>query len=123
MQLFYQKNPDKEIILNSEESKHLIKVLRKKEGDIVKFTDGKGGFYKAKITIASIKECKLQIINSENKPRIILLTGPAKAIFPSVELEGEPDIITAPGAIIFNGRNILKNVRSTPIEFTRNSAL
>ena len=67
MQLFYQKSPDKEIILNSEESKHAIKVLRKKEGDIINFTDGKGGFYKAKITTANIKECKLQIINSKKK--------------------------------------------------------
>ena len=64
-------------------------------------------------------------INIEDIPRIILLIGPAKAIFPSVELDGYPDITTAPGAIIFNGTNgnILKNVRSTPIEFTRNSAL
>ena len=64
-------------------------------------------------------------INIEHKPRIILLAGPAKAIFPSVELEGYPDITTAPGAIIFNGinGNILKDVRSTPIELTRNSAL
>jgi|TARA_B110001454_G_scaffold62949_1_gene61210 hypothetical protein len=64
-------------------------------------------------------------INIEHKPRIILLAGPAKAIFPSFELEGYPDITTAPGAIIFNGinGNILKDVRSTPIELTRNSAL
>ena len=64
-------------------------------------------------------------INTEDMPRIILLAGPAKAIFPSIELEGFPDITTAPGAIIFSGTNgnILKNVKSTPIEFTRNSAL
>ena len=47
MQLFYLENPDKEIILSAEESKHAIKVLRKKEGDSLNFTDGKGGFYTA----------------------------------------------------------------------------
>ena len=36
MQLFYIEKPEKEIILNTEESKHAIKVLRKKDGDILK---------------------------------------------------------------------------------------
>ncbi|MEC9208935.1 MAG: 16S rRNA (uracil(1498)-N(3))-methyltransferase [Bacteroidota bacterium] len=69
MQLFYLENPEKEIILTTEESKHTIKVLRKKEGDVLNFTDGKGGFYKAKITIADTKKCRLKIINSEQKAK------------------------------------------------------
>ena len=69
MQLFYLDNPEKEIILTTEESKHTIKVLRKKEGDILNFTDGKGGAYKAEITIADTKKCRLQIINSEQKSK------------------------------------------------------
>jgi len=69
MQLFYLRNPEKEIILTSEESKHAIRVLRKKEGDILDFTDGKGKAYTAKITTADIKKCRLQIINSEEKPK------------------------------------------------------
>ena len=52
MQLFYLEHPENEIILSAEESKHATKVLRKKEGDILNFTDGKGGFYKAEITVA-----------------------------------------------------------------------
>ena len=69
MQLFYIQNPEKEIILSSEESKHATKVLRKKEGDILNFTDGKGGFYKAEITLADSRKCRLQIISSEQKPK------------------------------------------------------
>jgi 16S rRNA (uracil1498-N3)-methyltransferase len=69
MQLFYIQNPEKEIILSSEESKHATKVLRKKEGDILNFTDGKGGFYKAEITGADTKKCRLQIISSDQEPK------------------------------------------------------
>jgi len=69
MQLFFTENPESEIVLSKEESKHATKVLRKKEGDILNFTDGKGGFYKAEITIADTKKCRLQIINSEQKPK------------------------------------------------------
>ena len=69
MQLFYIQNPEKEIILSSEESKHATKVLRKKEGDILNFTDGKGGFYKAEITVADSRKCRLQIISSEQKQK------------------------------------------------------
>jgi 16S rRNA (uracil1498-N3)-methyltransferase len=69
MQLFYIQNPEKEIILSSEESKHATKVLRKKEGDILNFTDGNGGFYKAEITLADSRKCRLQIISSEQKPK------------------------------------------------------
>ena len=47
MQLFYIEKPQKEILLSTEESKHAIKVLRKKDGDILNFTDGKGLLYKA----------------------------------------------------------------------------
>ena len=69
MQLFYLKNPKKEITLSSEESKHATKVLRKKEGDILSFTDGKGGYYKAEIKFANIRKCKLKIITSEQKEK------------------------------------------------------
>ena len=69
MQLFFIENPESEIVLSKEESKHATKVLRKKEGDILNFTDGKGGFYKAEITVADTKKCRLQIISSEQKPK------------------------------------------------------
>lgn len=69
MQLFYLENPQNEIILSAEESKHSIKVLRKKEGDILNFTDGKGMFYKAKIILADSRKCKLQVVSREQKSK------------------------------------------------------
>ena len=69
MQLFYLENPENEIILSSEESKHATKVLRKKEGDILNFTDGKGNFYNAEITMADSRKCRLQIVSSEQKEK------------------------------------------------------
>jgi 16S rRNA (uracil1498-N3)-methyltransferase len=69
MQLFYLENPKNEIILSSEESKHTTKVLRKKEGDVLDFTDGKGNFYKAEITLADSRKCRLQIVSSGQKEK------------------------------------------------------
>jgi 16S rRNA (uracil1498-N3)-methyltransferase len=69
MQLFYLEHPEKEIILSAEESKHATKVLRKKEGDILNFTDGKGAFYKAEITVADTRKCRLEIVSTEQKPK------------------------------------------------------
>ena len=69
MQLFFIEKPESEIVLSKEESKHATKVLRKKEGDILNFTDGKGGFYKAEITVADSRKCRLQIVSSEQKPK------------------------------------------------------
>ena len=69
MQLFYLENPKDEIILSAEESKHATKVLRKKEGDILNFTDGKGYLYKAVITVADTRKCRLQVVSSEQKEK------------------------------------------------------
>ena len=69
MQLFYLENPKDEIILSAEESKHATKVLRKKEGDILNFTDGKGRFYKAKITLSDSRKCRLKIVSSNQKEK------------------------------------------------------
>ena len=69
MQLFYLENPKNEIILSAEESKHATKVLRKKEGDILNFTDGKGYLYKAEITLADSRKCRLKIVSSEQKEK------------------------------------------------------
>ena len=69
MQLFYLDNPEKEIRLTAEESKHAIKVLRKKEGDMLNFTDGKGNLFIAEITIADNRKTSVRIIKSEQKPK------------------------------------------------------
>ena len=48
MQLFYTPNP-KSDILDGDEFYHCVKSLRKKEGDIIYTTDGKGNLFKSKI--------------------------------------------------------------------------
>ncbi len=72
MQLFY--NP--EINLNTtafsfdkNESRHIIKVLRKKEKDLLFITNGKDDLFKAEIVIASDKKCVVQIISKEIQPK------------------------------------------------------
>lgn len=63
MQLFYCPNIDSgSLFLNTEESKHCTKVLRKKEGDIIHLIDGNGTFYDAKILIASQKKVLFKLI-------------------------------------------------------------
>lgn len=85
MQLFY--NPDitetTEIFaFDKEESKHISKVLRKKEGDILHLTNGKGWLFQAKILIANIKNCKAKITNKELQPKhnysLHLVVAPTK---------------------------------------------
>ena len=70
MQLFY--NPDISEKSNTfsfpkDESRHIIKVLRKKTGDTLHITNGKGYLFTAEITIADQKNCVVNIINSEFK--------------------------------------------------------
>jgi len=50
--------------LPPEEGQHCIKVLRKKEGDEILVTDGKGYFYDANIVQANPKHCIVSIINT-----------------------------------------------------------
>ncbi len=74
MQLFYNPSLDnsfKQFFFTPEESKHIIKVLRKKEGDILHITNGKGFLFEAKIITADIKKCKAQLISQERTiPRL-----------------------------------------------------
>ncbi len=68
MQLFYLESLEEKIKLNTAESRHITKVLRKKEGDVLSFTDGKGFLYKAKIIDLNNKNCIVKVINrNQNK--------------------------------------------------------
>ena len=65
MQLFYcPEILEDSYYLNSEESKHCIKVLRKNEGDLINLIDGIGSFYEVRITIASQKKVHFEIVKS-----------------------------------------------------------
>ncbi|MGB5943216.1 MAG: 16S rRNA (uracil(1498)-N(3))-methyltransferase [Leeuwenhoekiella sp.] len=71
MQLFYnpQLAPEAtEIIFDKAESKHIVKVLRKKPGDQLDITNGNGNIFKAEITIASPSKCiaKILEVKTEN---------------------------------------------------------
>jgi 16S rRNA (uracil1498-N3)-methyltransferase len=86
VQLFYIPNiSGAEVILNETESKHAIRVLRLAEGSQVQLIDGKGGFYKAVISDAHHKRCKLLITNSisefeKRKFKLHLAIAPTKNI-------------------------------------------
>ena len=72
MQLFYNSEitvETSQIIFDKIESKHIVRVLRKKDNDILKITNGKGFLFDAKIIIASDKKCLADIISSEEKPK------------------------------------------------------
>lgn len=65
MHLFYTPDLSETIYtLDETESKHCIRVLRLNTHDIVHLIDGRGGFYKAKITDPNPKKCTLEIIKS-----------------------------------------------------------
>ncbi|NER11571.1 16S rRNA (uracil1498-N3)-methyltransferase [Muriicola jejuensis] len=72
MQLFY--NPEiseetKEFDLGPEESKHLQKVLRKKEGDTFHITNGKGWLFEARLEKISPKSIRAMVLSSEKRHR------------------------------------------------------
>ncbi|OFX61497.1 MAG: 16S rRNA (uracil(1498)-N(3))-methyltransferase [Bacteroidetes bacterium GWA2_30_7] len=66
MQYFYSDNIiNNTVILNEEESKHCIKVLRHKLNDIISVIDGLGNLFTCKIIDNNFHNCKLQIINQQ----------------------------------------------------------
>ncbi len=70
MQLFYFKdiNPTStSFTFDKEESKHIIKVLRKKESDILFVTNGLGFLFKTEIALASDSKCTCNIISFEEQ--------------------------------------------------------
>lgn len=68
MQLFYNPlldNSAKQFFFPPEESKHIVRVLRKSEGDIVHITNGKGYLFEAEILVPDQKKCKARIISEK----------------------------------------------------------
>ena len=64
MQLFYNsdiKQGATTFFFDKEESKHIVKVLRKKESDIVFITNGLGYLFESEIITASEKKCEIKI--------------------------------------------------------------
>jgi 16S rRNA (uracil1498-N3)-methyltransferase len=70
MQLFYNPNIDEQtesFYFDKEESKHIIKVLRKKDSDILFVTNGAGLLFETEITLASDNKCTVKINSVEKK--------------------------------------------------------
>lgn len=72
MQLFY--NPDiheatSSFTFDKEESKHIVKVLRKSVGDVLYITNGLGWMFDAEIINADIKKCQANISNAKQHPK------------------------------------------------------
>lgn len=67
-----------------DESKHMVKVLRKKEGDILHATDGKGQLFRIRILQAHPRHCTAEIVDvSRDEPspyRLRLAVAPPKNI-------------------------------------------
>ena len=66
MQLFYQPHItqlDNEVNFDKDESRHLIRVLRKTVGDQVFVTDGAGWLYEVQVVVADEKRSKGKIVN------------------------------------------------------------
>jgi len=74
MQLFLNTELDnsfKQFFFTPEESRHIVKVLRKVAGDKLEITNGRGSVFTAKILLADPKKCKAQIESEEKKiPRL-----------------------------------------------------
>ena len=69
MQLFYNseiKSTDTTFQFDKEESKHIIKVLRKRGGDVIHITNGKGTLFHSEISLESEKKCEVKIIKIED---------------------------------------------------------
>jgi len=71
MQLFYcPKILNQEYFLLDEEARHCYKVLRKKQGDIIHITDGKGNFYDGRLTSLSPQKCEFEITNTQPAQKV-----------------------------------------------------
>ena len=70
MQLFYHPNIDKNTsncLFDKEESQHIAKVLRKKQGDTLHITNGKGFLFEGQLSFASPKQCEVSILKCQQQ--------------------------------------------------------
>ncbi|HEX6225645.1 MAG TPA: RsmE family RNA methyltransferase, partial [Chryseolinea sp.] len=71
MNLFYQPQlPQGVLHLDEDESRHVVKVLRKKQGDHINLTDGQGNFYSVTIARPDSRQCTFTIDKkTEERPK------------------------------------------------------
>lgn len=85
MQLFYNPNITEDtdgFIFDKEESRHIVKVLRKKQGDILFVTNGLGVLFKTEIILSIDTKCSVKIVSYEKsepqKYHLHLAVAPTK---------------------------------------------
>ncbi|MEX1382268.1 16S rRNA (uracil(1498)-N(3))-methyltransferase [Lutibacter sp.] len=69
MQLFYNSeitDQSKQFTFDKTESRHIVRVLRKKEGDTILITNGLGDLFTSEIEIANDKRCLVKILESKS---------------------------------------------------------
>ena len=85
MELFF--HPDltethTEVTLIDEEAKHIVRSLRKIEGDTLQICNGKGTLFTTKIIESNAKRCRVQVIGYEHTkpiaPHVHLAVSPTK---------------------------------------------
>ena len=82
---FYKENIDASatvIVLEEDPSKHIVQVLRMKEGGQLHLTDGKGTLLFTEITDAHKKKCSLRVVSSKktkaSAKRVTIAVSPVK---------------------------------------------
>ena len=72
MRLFYNKDlleDDSRLIIEREESRHIVRVLRRKVGDTIYVTNGKGILFTTKIDVINKNNTELKITNSKKESK------------------------------------------------------
>ena len=80
---FYAPHLSSDPILSPEESHHCVKVLRKREGDTIFVTDGRGARYECRIVSSDTRGVRLDVISKEIIAKswgfkIVLAVAPTK---------------------------------------------
>jgi 16S rRNA (uracil1498-N3)-methyltransferase len=85
MQLFYSKqinDNNSQFAFSKDESKHIVRVLRKKAGQPLHVTNGKGAIFYCDIALANDKNCLVNILEKhiQTKPKyqLHLAVAPTK---------------------------------------------
>ncbi|SNR52045.1 16S rRNA (uracil1498-N3)-methyltransferase [Lutibacter agarilyticus] len=72
MQLFFNSDIETSTELftfDKTESRHIVRVLRKQQGDTVYITNGKGQLFTSEVQIANDKKCLVKIVNFEDQEK------------------------------------------------------
>ncbi|MCB0400291.1 MAG: 16S rRNA (uracil(1498)-N(3))-methyltransferase [Winogradskyella sp.] len=72
MQLFYNPNISEghtTFSFDKDESRHIVKVLRKKTGDLLHITNGDGWLFEAELTFVDTKHCAVKILTQKLQPK------------------------------------------------------